>query len=458
MKKQNYLKLVKNLLFSFVLFFSIFFFSFSTVKTAYAGSTLPDDGTFNPSLTTDYSLNFIELTEENDSVYVYIYQPANDDTVLATSINISINLFKLDFKNYKLQYVSKNSVTYVFNYLVKNLAVKDETKRVYEISSIYRPFIDGDIDYSGQTTTEKAFAVEKCFTFITNEDGTVSGSVLETETILITDKFVGFVRYMGGLPGINYSCDNHFVAFSTDKEIDKLREADVYFTSQNITNWTFSSDVYGDKKDEYSYLKYTDKEIIQSGLLWLNKFSWNTIQTVTEFKENISDSVYSSGSFDNTDEEEITETLNDTLENMTHVLRFATTKYLSGTAHNGLTTDSYENYTKIGDVAILRLKFETGGSLFEYAAVDDKTSGSKDPVITVGSGSSSGFIDDIIAFFKNAFIIIIIVIVVILFIAFSPVITPVLAVIVNGLVFLVKKIINILFWLITLPIKIFKRD
>ena len=48
--------------------------------------------------------------------------------------------------------------------------------------------------------------------------------MVDIETITITDKFVGFVRYKDGFKLYVGACDSHFVAFNTDKPIDKLLE------------------------------------------------------------------------------------------------------------------------------------------------------------------------------------------------------------------------------------------
>ena len=463
--KNNKIKYIKNIFLSLILFFSMFFSCFTGIKTVYAGSVLPDDETFNPSLNTDYSLSFFNLTEEDDSVYVYIYQPANDDTVLATSINISINLFKLDFKNYKLQYVSKNNDSYVFKYLVKDLEISNNNKRVYEISCIYRLFREDDIIYKyddlENTTTERAFAVEKCYTFLTNEDGTTNVSVLETETIYITDKFVGFVRYKGGSVFYPGSCDSHFVAFSTDKQIDTLKEADVYYTSQSYTlrHTPFENkETFGDKKEGYAYLKAENEVVYDDGFIYKKTYSWNEIETTSQFINGLeSDLIYYESSLDDSSENQI-DSLSDKLSGKEFVLRFLATDYKETTQTSQTSYVTTTTKTIVGDVAILRLKFETGGTLFEYAAVDDKTTGSKDPVVTVGSGSSGSIIDWFLNLFSDVKRIIIIVLLIILFFIALPWILPCIPAVIEFLFGIIKAVISFLIWLIKLPIKIFKRD
>ena len=59
------------------------------------------------------------------------------------------------------------------------------------------------------------------------------------------------------------------------------------------------------------------------------------------------------------------------------VLRFAETNYsLSGYSTTGST---FESYTLVGDVTILRLKFETDGITYNLGVIDNKQTGGKDP-------------------------------------------------------------------------------
>lgn len=474
-KKQKFN--IKTLLFSLILVFSILFSSFSFNLTTYASTTVPEvpgggivDTTDPSYMLSNNSLVFGNLKEEDSSVYIYVFQKLTDD-IYATSINISTSLEKLSFKNYKLEFVSKTTELgpygfnmYLYKYLVKDLEISTNNKRVYEISCIYRLFMDGDISYKydeyENTTTEKAFAVEKCYTYLTNEDGTTSVSVLETETIYVTDKFVGFVRYKGGsflYPG---SCDAHFVAFSTDKQIDTLREADVYYTAQsyewNQTTLGGVKETYGEKIDSYSYLTDGNYKVYDDGFIYKRTYFLKEISTTSEFIDNLdSELIYSKGSFDDSTESNILDSLSNNLSGKTHVLMFATTDY---TKNTGGSTGSTIKKTIVGDVAILRLKFETGGTLFEYGVVDDKTTGSTDPVISVGSSSPFDPITTFIEWLKNLFsnikIVLIVLLIAILFILFFPAIMSILPLLIKFIVSILKLILNIFLFILKLPLTI----
>ena len=185
------------------------------------------DKTNYPANATDYSLRVIQLAESvNKELFVYVYQPSGDK-VKASSINISTTINdEISYYNYKLKLLNSNGTLY--KYLVQDLTVKTDAVRYYAISSIYRPF-DAEIDTQasgGNTITEVNFDVSKQYAF-----GTINGkpyvNCVDIETIVVTDKFVGFVRYQDGFKLYLSACDSHFVAFNTDKQMDKLLEADV---------------------------------------------------------------------------------------------------------------------------------------------------------------------------------------------------------------------------------------
>lgn len=188
-----------------------------------------------PSKSDDYSLQIIQLAESvNKELFVYVYQPSGQAKNLkASSINISTTINdSISFYNYKLEYLNSSGVFY--KYKVKDLTVKDDAVRYYSITSIYRPF-DETIDKqaSGDNKiTEVEFNISKQYSF-----GEVNGNsyvnCVDIETIVVTDKFVGFVRYQDGFKLYVGACDSHFVAFNTDKPIDRLLEADVYYTTQD---------------------------------------------------------------------------------------------------------------------------------------------------------------------------------------------------------------------------------
>lgn len=337
-----------------------------------------------PTKTDDYSLKIIQLAESVDKeLFVYVYQPSGKTkNFKASSINISTTINdSISYLNYKLELLNSNSVFY--KYKVSGLTVKDDKVRYYAISSIYRPF-DESIDKQasgGNTVTEVNYAVNKQYCF-----GEINGkpyvNCVDIETIVVTDKFVGFVRYHDGFKLYVGACDSHFVAFNTNKPMDKLLEADVYYTTQSY-DWSSVpfvgvKETFGDKADKYAYLKYTDKVEHTGGGLFAGTYKWDRIQTIDDFiKGENRENIYHGAVLDVKTSSKLTDEALTELKGKKWVLRFAETSYsLSGYSTTGST---FESYTLVGDVTILRLKFETDGITYNLGVIDNKQTGGKEP-------------------------------------------------------------------------------
>ena len=386
---------IVSMFFVFVVVFCTVFTAVQTPVLAKAESItysnvlddLKKDTSFNPgnypTKTDDYSLQIIQLAESvNKELFVYVYQPSGKaKDFKASSINISTTINdSISYHNFKLELLNSDNVFY--KYKVVGLTVKDDAVRYYAISSIYRPF-DENIDEpasGGNTVTEVNYAVNKQYCF-----GEINGkpyvNCVDIETIVVTDKFVGFVRYKDGFKLYVGACDSHFVAFNTDKPIDKLLEADVYYTTQTYS-WMFATGVgeretFGDKADKYAYLKYTDKVEHTGGGWFAGTYKWDRIQSIDDFisgenRENI----YHGAIFDVTTSSKLTDAALNELKGKKWVLRFAETDYTL----SSYPTSTIEKSTIVGDVTILRLKFETDGITYNLGVIDNKQSGSKDPV------------------------------------------------------------------------------
>lgn len=351
---------------------------------------LKKDSGFKPSNypenAEDYGLQVIQLAESADKeLFVYVYQPSGQTkNFTACSVNISTTINdNISFINYKLQKLNSSGV--FFKYKVSDFTVKTEPTRYYAISSIYRPF-DESIDKpasDGNTVTEVNYNVSKQYCF-----GEINGkpyvNCVDIETIVVTDKFVGFVRYKDGFKLYVGACDSHFVAFNTDKPIDKLLEADVYYTMQKYS-WSVvplqgEKETFGEKSENYAYLKYTDKVEHTGGGLFAGTYKWDRIETTQQFiaENDLTQNVYSGAIIDVSVANKITDEGKAALQGKKWVLRFAETSYsLSGYPSTGST---FENTTLVGDVTILRLKFETDGITYNLGTIDNKQTGSDKPI------------------------------------------------------------------------------
>ena len=354
---------------------------------------LSKDVSFNtenyPSNAKDYSLSVMQLAESTDKeLFIYVYQPSGDK-VRASSINISTTINdEISFFNYPLELLNFEGT--LFKYKVTNFEVKKDPVRYYAISSIYRPFDAGigDEKSGNNTINEVNYAVNKQYCF-----GEINGkpyvNCIDIEAIVVTNKFVGFVRYPDGFKLFTGAgaCDSHFVAFNTDKPIDKLLEADVYYTTQNTSYDFFTEDSpfsikFGDNKiDNYAYLKYTDKVEHTGGGFFAGTYKWDRIQSVDDFiKTEDRTTVYYGAVLNSKVSSKLSdEALND-LKGKKWVLRFTETSYnKSPRSGMGAATYYHAETTMVGNVTILRLKFETDGITYNLGVIDNKQAGSTEP-------------------------------------------------------------------------------
>lgn len=400
---------------------------------------------YYPVVGDDYSLNIIQLAESVDKeLFVYVYQPSGKTKELrASSINISITVNdELSYHNYKMVYLNSSGVFY--KYKVQDFTVKDEPTRYYAISSIYRPFdeaIDNNAEHGNQIT-EVNYNVSKqyCFSEI---NGKPYCSVVDIETITITDKFVGFVRYKDGFKLYIGACDSHFVAFNTDKPIDRLLEADVYYTTQSYAEtwvaFSGTTESFGEKSDEYAYLKYTDRVEHNGGGLFAGTYKWDRIETTEQFiaENDLTQNVYSGAIIDVNIANKITDEGKEALKGKKWVLRFAETSYY----FNSYQGSYVEHSTIVGDVTILRLKFETDGITYNLGVIDNKQSGSDKPINEEEMQVKVN---------TTGIIILILILLVILFIVLIQFVPSILTLIGKLFILLLKCV----WWLISAPFKL----
>ena len=155
-----------------------------------------------PANDKDNGLQVIQIAESTaGELLIYVYQPAaNVRELTATSINISSAIGEsANWSNYKLELLNLNGVFQ--KYRVQSFELKADRLRYYDISSIFRKWFE-DIDYGLPSQNENdinevAFAVEQVWTVCT-VNGEISYHMETTETIEITDKYVGYIRYTNG--------------------------------------------------------------------------------------------------------------------------------------------------------------------------------------------------------------------------------------------------------------------
>lgn len=402
------------------------------------------DPSYYPTKEGDYTVSLIQIAESKDKeLLVYTYQPAADERITASSINIS-RTSELDVtpQNYYLTLLSREGV--FCKYVVKDFKVSDEPTRYYAIPSIFRSWVnDIDGDQSGsQTVTEKPFEVAEQFRF-----GTLNGKEYverkKIDVITVTSKFVGFVRYKDGFSLYPTHCDSHFVAFDTDRQIDKLLEADVFFVSQSYKYFNY---VAG--KKEYDFANQTSETVslkceqtgdyTTSGL-FAKSYSWKRIASVNDFlAEEQTETLYSGAVINVTSGNSFTDEAKAELQKQKWVLRFKETDY-SVTYHKNSSLYVTDG-TLVGDVTILRLKFVTDGITYNLGVVDNKQTGGTDPVNVIRRLLG---LNPVVTWLLLAVILFVVLIVLI------PFLPTILSFLFKLIVWIVKAVV----WLVSLPVR-----
>ncbi len=341
-----------------------------------------------------YSLQLIQIAESvGNELFVYIYQPSGQaESLRASYISLSTNPQE-DIKPnmYKLTYLNSNDT--IFKYVVSGFKVSSAEVRYYTIIEILRPYIDGvdERSESDNIINHVEFPVKRQYRYSVINDK-LSVQVTDIETIDITEKWVGFCRYPDGwtINGIHLNaCDAHFVAFDTDKSIDKLISADVFYTYQTYyRDDTFGKIIFGELIDSDPPITVKGENVSYTGDgWWAGTYEWNRIESVDEFKarEERND-VYVRDIFDHTIETKLTkETLEQNLDGKKWVLRFLETNYnyarippvpgLENVSGEYITT----SYTIVSNVSILRLEFWTDGHYYNLGVVDNMQQGDMEP-------------------------------------------------------------------------------
>lgn len=426
---------------------------------------LQKDENFNvesyPKDTSDLSLKVIQVAETTgNELLVYVYQPSVDKQYMATTINISVSS-ELKYDNYKLVYLNNEET--LFKYKVSGLKVSSDVGRHYDISSIYRAFVKGiDQDPENENTvSEIAYNVGQKWQAVTI-DGNVYYHKIDVETIEITDKFVGFVRYEGGFKLLpNTSCDSHFVAFSTNKPIDNLISADVYFKTQKMHYYEPTSifnPTYGKVEENNVSLSYTDKAKVSvpADIFGKITYKWDRIQSVEDFKKDVNfNNVYNRGLINTAVMSKINDESLEAFNQKQWVLRFYESNYVEDAKiiNNGLSKMPVVDCkrTIVSDVSILRLEFETDGVVYNLGVIDNKQSGGDLPINDFEISSDYSKLVHLIS------IILLVVLAVaglVVLSIFSPVFKQILIIIGKGIYYFFKG----LWWVVSAPFSVFKDD
>ena len=448
------------------------------VKTANAEETtntytdvledLQKDENFNPddypAVADDYSLQVIQIAESvNNELFVYVYQPSDETKdLVATEIRMSTPEIGIDstYKDYQLVLLSSQGL--FDKYKVSNFTVKSSSVRYYEIVQLSRVF-DSTIDKgvgNGNIATTVACPVGELWT-VCNIDNSVSYKKERSEVITVTAKVVGFIRYADGYNLFSDSCDSHFVAFSTDHNIDNLVEASVdyisTFTKHEYNAAGFGTVDMGDgttiiKTSRYTYDEPVSKTAelaadvyvdFDAGGIFSRTYSWKEIEKSSDFLSNESEKLnLSTGSIE-------------ALKNTQWILRFYNSPY-HFKGQSSLLTWTKE-YEKVSDVTILRLRFVIDDIPYNLGVVDNKQTGSDIPMSSTGK-ESFDWLAEVLTWILGVCMIGALIVAIIYFCPW------VIFLVGKGLAFVFKWIVKILKWkikflwrIITFPFKLIGR-
>lgn len=388
-KKQNYKKLLYALLTLFLLVITLIggrgiipAFADSSGYTS-ALSDLQKDGNFDinkyPDKANDYSIQIIRVAENSDKeLFVYTYQPCQKTTYLvATQVSMSLtdklgvevkpDIELTDEDKPKLYSLTLINTDGVFcKYKVNKFTVSKEAVRYYNIVSVYRKFNKdyGDTETgNGNVINSVYFKVGKLFKAET-VDGSVKYFCKNVDTIEIINPFVDFISYgqqsnWDYIFGVTKWTDIHYIAFSTDKKIDTLKEADVKYTTQSYhyTGKNNEGYTYGEKSDP-QYITLTGKEEI--GIDGYEKYTWNSIYRTEDFIKTT----------------ELTGAAKTEVEKSEFVLVFLKTSFDEQELWSMMQGHYKEaDGVKVSDVAILRLMFETDGITYNLGTLMNEQEG-----------------------------------------------------------------------------------
>lgn len=331
---------------------------------------LSKDSSFNvddfPVNNNDYSIKVIQIAESSDNeLFIYIYQPSYYKKMLtASSINISTDIDNLNYNNYSLTLLNRNDV--FCKYVVNDFNLIATEIRYYDISSVFRPF-DVTIDKSADGNNivdEVSYKVGQMWKVYGVNNETVY-NCLNTEIIEITNKYLGMLRYFDGFKLYIDQCDSWYIAFDTDKNIDKLLEADVLYTVETYSYCSFKNKTtFSNKTSTSTTLYCTDVGGNSADGLFGKKYSWNRIESISNFIKN----------------EDIKDDIKKNLYDKKWVLRFLETDFEQYTCHHYTTfpamawVGTTTNGSLVSEVSILRLKFENEGIVYNLGVVDNKLS------------------------------------------------------------------------------------
>lgn len=211
---------------------------------------------------------------------------------------------------------------------------------------------------------------------VKTEGDSVTYEMLEVDVVQIINPFVSRIRKNKEVSSNSYFQDNYYVAFSTDRNIEKLLSATVSYRTrdyfyENNSFLDIGSTIFNDKTT-YSNERFSDKDIYCDEAIELdnqhklfgifdigNKYSWQRIQSAADFVANAGASAED----------------NNAVKDLQWVLMFDEVSVYRYQSSGTLITTCEEAGQVIDQVTILRLEFVEDGVTYNLGTVSDTVSG-----------------------------------------------------------------------------------
>ncbi len=387
----------------------------------------------------DGSLQVIQLAESKErELLVYVYQPSCE--LLATRVNLSIDQGE-SYNLYDLVLLSWNGV--FFKYKLLDFKVLNEETRYYNLASIYR-YWDNDYDGENKIELEKSFKVGQSVKAVGFDDF-ATFEYENVNIVQISAKVVANVvsvkdkPFSWMYPGSNGFC-SHIVAFSADMPIEQLMEAEVYATYHYETyvldSWGLGF-VPEDRTDpEYHKnvnVRYDQVTSVSKGK---RKYEFNRIMRTADYlKVFEGDEIITDSEFKKYD----------------WVLCLSEARDFKFYTYNAVLSGYTQVLgTLIDEASILKLKFDTGGIIYNLGVVDNLSK-------SVGYVKAESWLNEFLQVLKWLGIGLLIVAGIALLgllMSLLPIVAPIGNAILKGF----KAIFKGLWWTITIPYQILTKE
>lgn len=336
---------------------------------------LEEDSNFNissyPSKAGDYTLQLIQIAESTTGeLLVYVYQPSNgtlEENLKASYINLAVDEDGLDYQRYTLEHLDSTST--MSKYKVVDFTVSTATYRYYTISTIYRPWISGvDPNPSVGTTIDNIeYGVGRTWR-VYYYNNVLTYECKYIDTVDIVNKFCDSIRYPEGFQFFPTSCDSHYVAFSTNRNIERLIDVDVIYDLQEYYSvfGPYGTSQSGPSGDPLLNQKRTLTELEK---VTLNPSGWFA-PTYNSFKR-----IETANAFLNSEDF----TLNEEVLNEFNTNQYQWVLRFLETDHTYSVVSGETVWYQVESLSILRLHFVEDGRVYNLGVVDNMMSADGKP-------------------------------------------------------------------------------